>query len=145
MRIHSDVRVKEKFKSYPKAVQSKLKYLRKLILDTADAIDDITELEETLKWGEPSYLVKHGSTLRIDWKAKKPEQYVMYFKCTSKLVPTIKKVYGDTFNYETTRAIVFGLDDNVPEKELKECIRLTLCYHKLKEKPLLGIIEKDYT
>ena len=76
----------------------------------------------------------------MDWKVKKPDQYGMYFKCTSKLVPTFKEVYGDLFTYEKNRAIVFGLEDEVPVVELKECIRMTLEYHSLKGFPRLGMV-----
>jgi len=75
----------------------------------------------------------------MDWKAKSPNQYAMYFKCTSKLVLTFKEVFGDLFNYETTRAIVFRLDDHVPAKELKECIKAALTYHSVKDLPHLGM------
>ena len=112
--------------------------MRNLILEVASENDSIHELEETLKWGEPSYLAKHGSTLRMDWKEKSPDQYAMYFKCTSKLVPTIKTIYKDKFRYENNRAIIFKLNDPIPEPELKQCIRLALTYHKVKHLPLLG-------
>lgn len=108
------------------------------MLKTAGEIEGLDTIEETLKWGEPSYLTKHGSTLRMDWKEKKPDQYAMYFKCTSKLVPTFQMVFGDRFNYETTRAIVFGLDEEIPVEDLKKCISMTLRYHKVKNLPLLG-------
>ncbi len=136
--INKNPEVQLKFKSYPKAIAPKLNYLRALILEAANE-SNIEELEETLKWGEPSYLAKKGSTLRMDWKAKTPNQYAMYFKCTSKLVETIREVYGDRFNYEKNRAIIFNLEDDVPKKELKECIRLALNYHSLKHLPLLGM------
>lgn len=135
-RTHS--RIQSVFSSYPPQAKEKLANLRKLILETAKEIG-ITDLEETLKWGEPSYLTKHGSTIRIDWKEKKPDQYAMYFKCTSKLVPSFQLAYGDLFNYETTRAIVFKLADEVPEKELKQCIKAALTYHKVKKLPMLGL------
>ena len=112
--------------------------LRELVLDVASETSDAVELEETLKWGEPSYVSKYGSTLRMDWKAKKPDQYALYFKCTSRLVPTFKKLYGNTFSYEGDRAIVFRLDEPVPEVELKRCIAMALTYHKIKHLPLLG-------
>jgi hypothetical protein len=139
LKINTDPRLEEKFKSYPKGIKPKLKALRKLVIDTAKEIESIEEIEETLKWGEPSFLVKKGSTIRMDWKEKKPDQYTMYFKCTSKLVLTFKEVFGDTFNYETTRAIVFKLDDPVPIKELKKCIAVTFEYHNIKDQPLLGM------
>ena len=107
-------------------------------MQVAEESEDVKKLEETLKWGEPSYLTKTGSTIRMDWKAKAPDQYAMYFKSTSKLVLTFKEVYGDMFKYEKNRAILFALDDKVPEKELKDCIRMALHYHLLKKKPLLG-------
>lgn len=138
MKVKTDPRLKEKFKGYPPEARRKLKHLRKLILETAEENDNILELEETLKWGEPSFLVKKGSTLRIDWKSKSPDQYAMYFKCTSKLVETIRVVFGETFKYEKNRAILFSMDDEVPSEELKECIEMALRYHHIKNEPLLG-------
>jgi len=138
MELMSNPKVKETINSYPKAAQKRLLELRSLILKTAREIDGLTQLEETLKWGEPSYLTKHGSTVRIDWKAKKPAQFAIYFKCTSKLAETFKKLYNDTFEFEENRAILFKLDDTIPKKELKECIAMALTYHKVKHLPLLG-------
>ncbi len=116
--INKNPEVKSKFDTYPPVIQKKLKVLRQLIIDTATRIDSINEIEETLKWGEPSYLAKKGSTIRIDWKAKSPDQYAIYFKCTSKLVITFREVYGDLFNYEKNRAILFKIDDKIPTQEL---------------------------
>ena len=62
------------FKTYPKEVKNKLMFLRQLIFDTASTIERVGELEETLKWGEPSYLTsksKSGSTIRINRKKQK--------------------------------------------------------------------------
>lgn len=137
--ITTHPKVADKFQTYPKEVKKKLDYLRQLILETATDIATITAIEETLKWGEPSYLVKKGSTIRIDWKAKTPDQYAMYFKCTSKLVLTFKEVYGDLFTYEKNRAIVFGLTEEVPREALKACIGSALRYHLVKQEPLLGM------
>lgn len=135
--------VESVFNAYPDSVRDKVLNLRRLILEVADELEDVN-VEETLKWGEPSYLAKNGSTIRVDWKKKKPEQYAMYFKCTSKLVSTFKIVYDDLFNFETTRAIVFQMDDTVPEAELKDCIRAGLTYHKVKQLPLLGLSTSNH-
>jgi hypothetical protein len=110
MKLTTDPRTKEVFKNYPKSVQTQMYQLRELVLSTAREIEGLDKLEETLKWGEPSYLTKHGSTVRMDWKEKKPDQYAMYFKCTSKLVPTFKELYPDVFTFEGDRAIIFKLD-----------------------------------
>ncbi|HEX9601540.1 MAG TPA: DUF1801 domain-containing protein [Mariniflexile sp.] len=138
MELISNPKVNDVFNNYPEAVQHQLGYLRALVLSVASEINGLVKLEETLKWGEPSYLTKHGSTIRMDWKAKNPEQYAIYFKCTSKLVPTFKTIYKNTFEYEGNRAIVFKLNDIIPEAELKSCISMALRYHKIKHLPLLG-------
>jgi len=138
MELKSDSRVANVFSDYPMEVVSHMEALRRLVLMAASEIETLDELEETLKWGEPSYLTKHGSTVRIDWKAKNPNQYAVYFKCTSKLVPTFKTIYKDTFTFENNRAIIFKLNEPIPKQELKHCIKLALTYHKVKQLPLLG-------
>ena len=137
--IKTNPEVASVFARYPDNVRAKLLALRELILETAKELSEVTTLEETLKWGEPSYLTKNGSTLRIDWKSKTPDQYAMYFKCTSRLVETFREVYKNQFRFEGKRAIVFGLEDQIPEKELKGCIKTALTYHKVKHLPLLGM------
>jgi len=139
LKVHKDPRVSDKFKSYPDKIRPKINMLRSLILEAATELEQVSEIEETLKWGEPSYLTKKGSTVRIDWKSKTPDQYAIYFKCTSKLVSTFKEVYGDTFRYEKNRAILFGLGDDVPQKELKKCISAALQYHNVKLLADLGM------
>ena len=138
LKIHTSPKAIDKFDSYPKEIRIRLDNLRALIIESATESPLVTEIEETLKWGELSYLTKKGSTIRIDWKLKSPHQYAMFFKCTSKLVPTFKEVYGSTFRYEKNRAILFKIEEQVPQDELKECIRLALEYHTLKHLPLLG-------
>lgn len=139
MVLKTDPRVSEVFHNYPKEIQLKMNVLRTLIIETAKSINSIETLEETLKWGEPSYVTKHGSTLRIDWKAKKPNQYAMYFQCSSRLISTFKSVFKNIFEYEGNRAIIFKLDDELPTEALKYCIKATLTYHKVKQLPTLGI------
>ncbi len=138
MQLISDPKVKAVFDNYPASLYKKMFRLRELVIKTASEIEGLEVLEETLKWGEPSYLTKYGSTVRIDWKAKNPAQFAIYFKCTSLLVPTFKQLYKNTFTFEGDRAIVFSLDDSLPEKEIMHCISLALTYHKVKHLPLLG-------
>ncbi len=137
--IKTSLEFKEKFSSYPDFVKPKMQYLRKLVLETAREIPEISELEETLKWGEPSFATKFGSILRIDWKKKTPNQYQMYFICSSRLVETFKMVFGELFEYEKNRAIIFQFNQEIPVSELKACIATTLMYHKLKNKDNLGL------
>jgi hypothetical protein len=71
--------VAAKFASYPASLRERLMFLRQLVLDTATDMPGIGEIEETLKWGEPSYLCKKGSTIRIGSEKASPQNYAMYF------------------------------------------------------------------
>lgn len=74
MELTSDPRVKGVFDNYPKSVKNKMLKLRDLVLTTASEIDGLEKLEETLKWGEPSYL----STKR---KKNKNRIKTLYISC----------------------------------------------------------------
>ena len=139
MELRTSPEFKEKLDSYPNHAKDKMLFLRKLIIETAEEIKDLDRLEETLKWGEPSFVTKNGSTLRMDWKENTPNQYAMYFQCKSRLVDTFRMVFNHTFRYEGNRAIVFEMNQKVPTEELKECIKATLTYHKVKQLETLGI------
>lgn len=143
MELTSTAQVKSVFDNYPDFVRKQLLHLRELTLSAASEISGLDKLEETLKWGEPSYLTKYGSTVRMHWKEKIPEQFALYFKCTTSLVPTFKEIYKDIFIFEGNRAIVFRLADKIPEKELKHCISLALTYHKRKHLPFLGTLTEN--
>ena len=120
-------------------MRQKLMLLRQLILETASQNDGVGPLEETLKWGEPSYVTKSGSTIRMDWKSSKPDQYALYFNCKTKLVDTFKELYGNKLKLEGNRAIVFHQNNEIPVDEVRHCIFLSLTYHSKKHLPLLGV------
>ena len=137
MKKIKDPRVVEVFKGYSPRFRKKLLELRKLILEVSEGIDAIDELVETLKWGQPSYVPKKknvGTAVRIHWLKSKPNQYGVYFNCNTKLIFRIRKKFGNQFNYEGTRALVFQEDDQIPVKALKECISMALTYHRDKKK-----------
>ncbi|MGK0442564.1 MAG: hypothetical protein ACJA0N_002376 [Pseudohongiellaceae bacterium] len=136
--IFNDKEVESTFKRYPSTIVHHLIQLRKLVFETASELG-LDDIEETLKWGEPSYLSKNGSTLRIAWRASKPNQYAILFNCKTRLIETFKEVYQDTFTFEANRAITFNKGDNIPTDAIKHCIGLALTYHKVKHLPLLGV------
>ena len=130
--------MKNTFRLYPPHIQSKLLFLRQLIFEVASENKEIGAIVETLKWGEPSYLAKNGSTIRIAWKKTQLHKYAIYFNCKTSLVETFKEIYNDTFNYDGNRAINFDVDQPIPATQLKHCILLSLTYHRIKHLPLLG-------
>jgi Domain of unknown function (DU1801) len=134
--LPKDPEVAAVFDSYPKEMKSKLMFLRQLILETATAIEEVGEIEETLKWGEPSYLTpesRSGSTIRVTWKESRKEVYSIFFKCTANLVPAFRERFPQTFSFGGNRSIDFNLNDDVPVRELKQCIALALTYHRNKK------------
>src|SRR5882757_3751463 len=133
----SDPAVDAVFGAYPKPLKAKLLALRRLILDTAAATKGVGELQETLKWGQPSYLTaatKSGSTIRIDRVKAPANQYALYFHCQTDLVATFRELYPK-LTTAGNRAIILNADDAVPETALRHCVALALTYHLRKRKP----------
>jgi hypothetical protein len=127
-----DPKVEAAFSRFPPIVQKKLLRIRKLIFDVAAETEGVGELEEALKWGQPSYLTqksKTGSTVRIGREKKTDGDYAIYFKCQTTLVATFKELYPDKFRYEKNRAILFNVKDKIPLRELSHCIAMALTYH----------------
>lgn len=117
---------------YPEAVRHGLLTLRRLILDIAAATEGVGRVEETLKWGQPSYLTPEtgsGSTIRIDAVKGSTDRYALYFHCQTDLGETFRRLYPRTFIFEGNRALHFRAGDPLPETELGHCIALALTYH----------------
>ena len=124
---------------YPAVACTKLMQLRQLIIDTAAEMEEVDQLVETTKWGEPSYVARRGSTIRMDWKSKTPDHYYLYFICTTELVNTFRFIFGDELTFEGDRAIVLNLHEPMPVQALKRCVSLALRYHRIKHLPMLGV------
>jgi hypothetical protein len=123
-------------RSYPKPVGAKLQALRKLILDTARKTAGVGALDETLKWGQVSYLTSEtgsGSTVRIDQVKSAANQVGVYFHCQTNLVETFRELYPK-LSYSGNRAILFDVGEPLPEAELGHCVALALTYHLLKRR-----------
>ncbi len=133
-----NMQIASTFDGYPDYISKKLLVLRLLIFEVAEELD-INDLEETLKWGEPSYVSKQGSTLRLAWRKSHPQQYGIFFNCKTSLIETYKEIYQDQFKYEGNRAIVFEQSETIPVDALKHCIELSLTYHNIKHLPMLGV------
>ncbi len=129
--------VKKRFDEYPENARSRLKELRGIVFSIAEELE-LGDIDESLKWGEPSYSVKSGSPLRMDWKLKSPAHCFLYFNCQTKLVDTYRELYGDVLEFQGNRAIVLPLSNPWPEEAVKHCIKLALTYQQRKHLPLLG-------
>ena len=125
------------FNTYPTRLKTRLLALRRLILETASTTAGVGALQETLKWGQPSYLTtatKSGSTVRIDQVKSAPDCYAVYFHCQTDLVETFRELYPTEFTYGGNRSILLNAKDEIPESALRHCIALALTYHLNKRK-----------
>ena len=127
-----DPAVEAVFDAYPKPLRTKLLALRRLILDTARTTKGVGALQETLKWGQPSYLTpetKSGSTIRIDRVKSDASQYAVYFHCQTDLVETFRELYPTELHYGGNRSILLDAQDGIHEPALRHCVALALTYH----------------
>lgn len=132
-----DRKVQQVFETYDKPVARRLLELREMIIDEAGRHSGIGELQETLKWGQPSYLpVKSriGTTIRIDRHQAKADSVGLYFNCNSSLVDDYQQLYPGVFEYEGRRAILLGVNGALEEEPLRHCIALALTYHLNKKR-----------
>src|SRR5580693_2142286 len=107
----TDPAVDAVFSAYPKSLKAKLLALRRLIFDTAKTTKGVGALQETLKWGQPSYLTtktKSGSTIRIDRVKSAANQYALYFHCQTDLVETFRELYPTQLRYGGNRSILLN-------------------------------------
>lgn len=123
--------VAAKFEAYPSVVRRQLLALREVVFRTAASIPEVGVIEETLKWGEPAYVTKNGtgSTVRMDWKAKSPDQYGMYFHCQTNLVESFRSMFPNDFVFEGNRALIFKVGERIPIDAVSVCIAACLTYH----------------
>ncbi|MEM6427733.1 MAG: DUF1801 domain-containing protein [Deinococcota bacterium] len=125
--------VKTVFDSYPQPQRTYLNHLRNLIFEVAAETEGVGELEETFKWGQPSYLTtasKSGSTIRLGMHGN--YHYALYVHCQTKLLSRFRDIYGSLLSYDGKRALVFERDfqdDATQVSVIKDCIALALTYH----------------
>ncbi|HCD52141.1 MAG TPA: hypothetical protein DEQ34_06830 [Balneolaceae bacterium] len=127
-----DDAVKQKFDHYPDHIRPKMEAIRSLIYEVAETTEGVDQITETLKWSEPAYLTskpKSGTTIRIDWKERAPDQIGVYVNCNTSLVETWRTMFSEELDFEGTRAMLLPVNQPLPENPLRICIQMALRYH----------------
>jgi hypothetical protein len=140
MTMHNQIAagVRAKLDSYDPQARAQLMALRQLILDVAAATHGVGPLEETLRWGQISYLTtvsKSGSLVRMDTVPQQPQQLALFFHCQTNLVESFRMLYGDLFDFDGQRMIAFDLNDGPMREALHHCLTLAFTYHQRKKAP----------
>lgn len=126
------------FERSPSALRDELLHLRALVFEVAAEAEGIGEVVETLKWGQPSYVARGGSPIRLGWVKGSDDLCCLFFHCQTRLVDTFREIYADQLEFDGNRAIVLRADDRGSTIAVKHCIRLALTYHRVKHLPMLG-------
>ena len=120
------------YDAYPERYRKRLLAIRKLILAVPRQHPEIGELEETLKWGEPSYLPLKkniGSTVRLNWRPAYGERIGLFVMCSTPLISEFKTHYPDELEFEGKRCVWVPLKGALQVEPIKHCIALALTYH----------------
>lgn len=119
------------FSQYQSQTKQTLLIIRQWIFDIAQSSDEIGEIEECLKWGEPSYVThspKSGTTLRLSQLKSNPTEYALCVHCQTTLIEEFRQVYPD-FKYDKNRGVIFDSNKPVATDAVKQFIYLALSYH----------------
>jgi hypothetical protein len=123
------------FHAYPAPLRENLLRLRRLIFNTAAETEGVGALEETLKWGQPSYATTQtgsGSPIRIDGVKSAAGRYALFFNCQTDLVATFRELYPTQLKFGGNRSVLMDSDEALPEPLLRHCVGLALTYRTRK-------------
>lgn len=123
------------FDAYAEKTRQKLMNLRQLIFKVATETKGVGSIQETLKWGQISYLThnpKSGTTIRIDEYQPDTQQIALFVHCQTSLVDMFQRMYPDSFTYEGNRAVIWDELNDEQVDILKHFIELALTYHQRK-------------
>lgn len=125
-----NVNVQNMFKSYPVEYREPLLKIRKLIYSVASKNPEVGELEESLKWGQPTYSTvktKSGSPIRLD--RFEEDKIAIFLHCQTSLVESFRTLLHDKLKFSKNRAIVIDPKKEIQTNELAVCIEMALTYH----------------
>ncbi|NCP65457.1 MAG: DUF1801 domain-containing protein [Paraglaciecola sp.] len=119
------------FANYSPSVRTALLQVREWIFEVAANNHNIGQLHETLKWQVPSYLTinpQSGTTLRLHAVKGQENIFGLYVHCQTSVVSEFQSLYPQ-LTYEKKRAVLFVLNQPLPEQIIKHFIELALTYH----------------
>ena len=121
--------VVQTFGQYPTSVKDRLLEVRALIFQVQQADSDIGELDETLRWGEVSYLTgqsKSGSMVRL--AMTRSGDPAVFFHCGTTLIERFRGQYGHVFEFDSNRALILTRPVAETKAELLDCLRQAFRY-----------------
>ena len=122
--------VKAVFDGLPGGMRDTAMTLRDLIFDVAQDSPQVGRVEETLRWGQPSYLTpdtKSGSTLRIG--LAKSGGVAIFAHCATDIISTYAATFAGSDQIEGNRAVIFKDRPDIVPDRIRLLIFHGLTYH----------------
>lgn len=139
----ADKKVKSVFDAYPRSLRTRLDQVRDIIFEVASETEDIGPIEETLKWGQPSYLTcetNSGTTVRIDRMGWEKDKYCLFVHCQSGVLDQFRAAFGKQFDYDGNRGVILDAKNELPEEAIRHFVWLALTYHIRKKRSVKSFI-----
>ncbi len=122
--------VRKVFDRHSAILSRRLYTLRDWVFEVASGDARIGSIEESLKWGQPSYVpaaTKSGTAVRIDTHAAIKGSCALYVHCGTDLVARWRDIYED-LAYDGNRAVIFGSAQPLPKAVIQHCIAMAFTY-----------------
>lgn len=122
--------VADVYQAMPDGARKTALALRELVFGIASQTPEVGAIEETLRWGQPSYITpetKSGSTLRIG--ATKAGEAAIYAHCGTTIISTYAATFPEMDRIEGNRAVIFASANDIVPERLRLLIKHGLTYH----------------
>lgn len=119
------------FEQYHPNTRLALLSIRQWIFEIASNSEEIGQIEECLKWGEPSYVTaspKSGTTLRLSQLKSSELTYGLFVHCQTSLIEEFRVAYPN-LKYDKNRGVLFDSCELIQTDIIKQFIYLALSYH----------------
>ena len=119
---------------HAKPAAERLRFIRSLVLAAGEAAD-AGGIEETLKWGQPSYLPRKkrvGTTVRLGLLSSNPNHCALFVHCQTTLLDQYRDRFPDEFTYLDNRAVLIPIEGKFPEIALQHMASMAFTYHRNK-------------
>jgi hypothetical protein len=116
--IKSDPKAEAIIDDMPEAAR----ILRELIARESDGL----EVQECLRWGQPSYIAPKGSMLRIG--IAKSGDVAIFAHCQTTIISDFAAQFGADFQIEGNRAVVFSNTSDIQPEKLRLLVSHALRY-----------------
>lgn len=114
--------------TYPAPARAGVQALRRLIYQVAAKQQQTGTIEEALRWGQPAYLTRKGSTLRLG--LHKQACFALFAHCQTRIIADYAQAFPGWDKLDGNRAVLFDSVDQIEPERLSHLINHALTYHQ---------------